>query len=158
MPENGMLALWFLQTGSGRCGSINDPSSVLPPLMEVNSPATLIQTHLHKDRAMEGQTKSKGGRARYPHICLYRLANIHKHREVRKHLMLHSCPRRGIWSLRRELGCSLCIILSSLFPERYFESICPENRKTISPPLLYSKWYFYISNLIQDQPYKVLLV
>lgn len=39
---------------------VHDPSSLLPPLMEVHSPATLIQTHLHKARGMEGQTKSKG--------------------------------------------------------------------------------------------------
>lgn len=153
-----LLALWSLQTSSGRCGGINDPRCLLPPLMEVHSTATLIQTHLHKERGMEGQTESMGGRACYPSFCLYCITNIHKQREVRKHLMLHSCPRHWIRSLRRELGCSLCIILSSFFPERYFKSICPENRKTASQPLLDSKWYFYISNLIQDHPYKVLLV
>lgn len=69
-------------------------------------------------RGMEGQTESKGGRACFPSICKDWLIKVCQHREVKKHLMLHSCSRHWIWSLRRELGCSFYIIFSSLFPEK----------------------------------------
>lgn len=53
------------------------------------------QIDLHQDRGMEGQTESKGGIACYPSICQDWLANIYKHREVRKHLCYAPAPGIG---------------------------------------------------------------